>query len=391
MGVLTIALLSSLLVMTSYGSHQTYPGTSTRPVLSNSEAEILSEENYLQGWSVEGISIPSTPDYSVGSTQTYTDIQQAVNAAINAGGTSRKYIAIDPGTYAQSVYVTGSVPLTIYGTGSSPSNVSIILSQPADMTVSAYIDQVNPDGSRYSSGDPGYKLYKSCASKSDTIGTSCSSIFWITASNVQVYNLQVTNTYTSNGVGQSVALKTDADKVRLSTLNLISRQDTLYAGSNNDGVVQRVYIDNTYIEGDVDFVFGGAATVFTGVTFKAVSDRHPSGAIVFAPSTVPGNSYGFLAINSVITADSTFKSSQKVNLARAWDAGVSAGDYVADSSPNGQLVIRSTEIDLIINADAPYATSTSKRAYSGNNDTSRDLNDNTYNRFWEYDNTGDGA
>lgn len=94
---------------------------------------------------------------------------------------------------------------------------------------------------------------------------------------------------------------------------------------------------------------------------------------------------------TLILADSTFKSSLKVSLARAWDAGVSSGEYVADSSPNGQLVIRNTEIDLVINVDAPYATSTSKRAYSGNTDTSRDLDNNTYNRFWEYDNTGDGA
>lgn len=74
-----------LLVVASYASHQTYPGTSTRPILSDSEASLLSEANYLQGWSVEDISIPSQPDYVVGSGQTYTDIQVAVNAAMNAG------------------------------------------------------------------------------------------------------------------------------------------------------------------------------------------------------------------------------------------------------------------------------------------------------------------
>lgn len=159
------------------------------------------------------------------------------------GGSTRKYIEIQPGTYAQTVYVVGNVPLTIYGSGSSPSDVVITLSQPADMSTSAYINQVhysdingkwkkyinsiqvNPDGSRYKEGDPAYNLYHSCSTKSTgEIGTTCSSIFWITAADAQIYNLQVTNYYTSNGVGQSVALKTDADKVRLSNLNLISRQ-----------------------------------------------------------------------------------------------------------------------------------------------------------------------
>lgn len=84
---------------------------------------------------------------------------------------------------------------------------------------------MNPDGSRYKEGDPGYSLYHSCSTKSTgEIGTTCTSIFWIAAADVQVYNLQVTNYYTSNGVGQSVALKTDADKIRLTNLNLISRQ-----------------------------------------------------------------------------------------------------------------------------------------------------------------------
>lgn len=64
---------------------------------------------------------------------------------------------------------------------------------------------------------------------------------------------------------------------------------------------------------------------------------------------------------------------------------------MAGTSPNGQLEIRSTRIDAILNADAPYSTSTSSRTFSGNTATNRNLDDNNYNRFWEYQNTGDGA
>lgn len=381
-----------LLAAANAASHQTYPGTSTRPILSDSEAATLSESKYLQGWSVESISLPSSPDYVVNpSGGTYTDIQAAVNAAINAGGTTRKYIQIKAGTYKQTVFIYGKVPLTIYGAGSSPSDVSIILSQAATLSVSDWIKQVNPGGTRYKSGDPAYSIYNQCASGSGTIGTTCTSIFWIDSDNVQVYNLQVTNSYGQSGDAQAVALKTDADKVHLSNVNLISRQDTLYAGSGKAGTTQRVYVENSYIEGDVDFVFGGASAVFSKTTFKAVSDRHPSSAVVFAPNTAPNNAYGFLVENSVITGDSTFKSTKVVKLARSWDANTASGAYVSGTSPNGELLIRNTQIDGVINVSAPYTTSTSSRTYSGDASTSRNLNNNNYNRFWEFSNTGDGA
>lgn len=96
------------------------------------------------------------------------------------------------------------------------------------------------------------------------------------------------------------------NKIFENYLNTTLFQDTLYAGSGKAGVTQRVYVDNTYIEGDVDFVFGGASAVFTNVTFMAVSDRHPSGAIFFAPNTAANNSYGFFVTDSVITGNTIY-------------------------------------------------------------------------------------
>lgn len=46
--------------------------------------------------------------------------------------------------------------------------------------------------------------------------------------------------------------------------------------------------------------------MFTNVTFMAVSERHPSGAIFFAPNTAPSNSYGFFVTNSVITGKTIY-------------------------------------------------------------------------------------
>lgn len=45
----------------------------------------------------------------------------------------------------------------------------------------------------------------------------------------------------------------------------------------------------------------------------------------------------------------------------------------------------------MLNVDAPYDTAAGGRAYAGNANTNRDLDDLNYNRFWEYKNTGAGA
>nr|AEE63502.1 unknown [Dendroctonus ponderosae] len=377
--VLTLLLVSCVI------ADQTSPGTATRPILSSSEAAYFTRATYLTDWSPSEISL-SSADYTVGSGG-YSTVQAAVNAAINAGGTTRKYIAVSAGTYAEVVYIPSTnVPLTIYGTGSSSSDTVIALSLSALASGSSYSSTV---GSLFSSGDPAYSMYESCASKS-AIGTSCSSVFWVKASNVQIVRLTIQNSSKNTGTDQAVALQLQGDKVQIHDARLLGHQDTFYAGGGSG--TQRSIVTSTYIEGDIDFVFGGGAVVFESCTFYAKGDRRTDEAVVFAPDTDPNHEYGFLVVSSTISGDSTWSSSKGVYLGRSWDAGVSsASDYVAGTSPNGQLVIRETSIGGIINTSAPYTTATSGRSYSGNAASSRDLNNQNYNRFWEYANTGSGA
>lgn len=375
----------TLFLVSCASAAETSPGTSTRPILSSTEAADFTKTTYLQGWSPSTIST-STADYTVGSDD-YSTIQSAVNAAINAGGTTRKYIKIPAGTYNEVVYIPSkNVPLTIYGGGSSASDTLISLGLTAVQTGTSYASAV---GSLFSSGDPAYSIYENCASKS-TIGTSCSTIFWVKASNVQIVNLSIENSINATGTNQAVALQLQGDENQLENVRLLGHQDTFYAGTKN--TTSRTIVTDSYIEGDIDFVFGSGSVVFDSCTFYAKGDRRTDEAVVFAPDTPAANDYGFLVLSSTITGDSNWDTSKTVHLARSWDENVaSASDYVAGTSPNGQLVIRDSTIDGIVNTAAPYTKATSGRAYSGNNSTSRDLNDPDYNRFWEYDNSGDGV
>lgn len=379
MTVLTLFLLACA------SATQTAPGTSKRPILSSTEATSFTKSTYLQGWSPSTIST-SKADYTVGSNG-YSTIQSAVNAAVNAGGTTRKYIKIPAGTYSQVVYIPSTnVPLTIYGGGSSASDTVISLSLSATITGSSYASKVK---SLFSSGDPSYSIYESCASRS-SLGTSCSSVFWVEASNVQIVNLSIENSSKNSGTDQAVALQLQGDKNQLENVRLLGHQDTFYVGTSSS--TSRTIVTNTYIEGDIDFVFGTGSVVFDSSTFYVKGDRRTDEAVIFAPDTPAAHEYGFLVIDSTIEGASNWATSKAVYLARSWDSNVSsASAYVAGTSPNGQLVIRESSISGIVNTSAPYTTATSGRAYSGNGSSSRNLNNQNYNRFWEYANTGSGA
>lgn len=74
-----------------------YPGTETRPILSDEEASKYTINNYFNGWEPDEIEIPNNPDYVVSEGES---IQAVVNEAIKNGKSDvRTYIRIDPGHY----------------------------------------------------------------------------------------------------------------------------------------------------------------------------------------------------------------------------------------------------------------------------------------------------
>jgi pectinesterase len=403
-----VAVALGVLAPTSAWAHgrtavQTAPGTATRPILSPAEAAAFVPENYL-GWSgpyAAPVADPwrprpiaiRRPDFVVGA-HGFGTVQQAVNAAFEAGGTARRYIAILPGTYPGTVFIpAGSPPLTLYGVGRA-SDVRLEFTVDAAITPAAWAALVNPDG-RYAEGDPAWAMFQSCATRTSTTAGLCATVVWAQSTDLQLKGLTITNTLldtVDRGTHQALALRTDADRTQLEDMRLIGRQDTFLANANDVARIARVSVRDSYIEGDTDFVFGRASAVFTHCRFHLVSTRKSSGGVIFAPNTAPAFPYGFLVTRSLITADAGYRAAPTGYLGRAWDQNAGSTGYLPGITPNGQLVIRDSVLGAGLNTTAPWApAATTSRPFTARIDAGRDLNDINFNRLFEYASRGPGS
>ena len=378
------------------GPEQVPPGTPTRPVLSAQEAAPFVPANYL-GWSgpyAAPVRDPwrprpietRWPDFVVGGTGPAT-VQEAVNAAVTAGGTGRRYIAIRPGTYTGTVFIpAGAPPLTLYGLG----DVRLEFTVDATITPAAWAELVNPGGRYYREGDPAWPMFQSCATKTSATAGLCATVVWAQSTDLQLKHLTITNTLldtVDRGTHQALALRTDADRTQIEDLRLIGRQDTFLANADDVTRIARVSVRDTYIEGDTDFVFGRASAVFTRCRFHLVSTRKASGGVIFAPNTAPLHPYGFLVVGSLISADDGYRAAPTGYLGRAWDQGASATGYLPGITPNGQLVIRDSVLGPGFNQTTPWAAAaTTARPFAARVDPGRDLDDVGFNRLWEHAN-----
>lgn len=117
-------------------------------------------------------------------------------------------------------------------------------------------------------------------------------------------NLTIENT--AGPVGQAIALSVVADRVVVSNCNILGNQDTLYAS----GEGFRQYFKDCFIQGTVDFIFGGATAVFQNCTIHAKSN-----AYLTAASTLETSKYGFVFMNCKLTAG---EKATEVYLGRPW-------------------------------------------------------------------------
>lgn len=381
-------------------------GTATRPLLTAQEAAPYTAENYFaqgglrshpQGaWQPGEINLTDidTPWRVAKSGAPFTRVQQAVDAAIaQQQGAERIYIRLEPGVYTGTVYIPDDAPpITIFGSGKQPDAVRIELALDSQFSPAQYRRTVNAD--HYLPNSPAYYQYALCAGKTSAlIGTNCAAVFWSQSNDLQLVNLTIANSLldtVDGGTHQGVALRTDGDRIQLQNVRLLGRQDTLYlnvSNRHNDAItdrINRVYVKDSYIEGDVDYVFGRANTVFEGVHFHTVSSRQSPEAYVLAPNTLPDNPYGFLVKNSRFTTDDGYKGSFKAKLGRAWDQGAGKTGYLPGKTANGQVLIVNSTIDSGYDSLSPWgAAATTSRPFKGNHSPSRQLNDVQFNRLWE--------
>jgi pectin methylesterase-like acyl-CoA thioesterase len=165
---------------------------------------------------------------------------------------------------------------------------------------------------------------------------------------------------------QAVAVKTAADRVVFDDVRFLGNQDTLYLDSPSATVPGRVYVHDSYVEGDVDFIFGRATAVLDDTTINALPRASDPSGYVLAPSTSAGFSRGFLVIDSTIVSDAPDGS---YYLGRPWHPS-----SAPDNDP--RAVVRDTWLGTYLKAD-PWTTMSGYDWAPGSNA--------------EYDNRGPGA
>ncbi|WP_449340217.1 pectinesterase family protein [Streptomyces chartreusis] len=274
----------------------------------------------------------------------YSTVQAAVNA-VPANNASRIVIAVKPGTYRETVKVPADKPhVTIQGTGGSRKDTVIVYNNAAGTP--------KPDGS-------------------GTYGTGGSATVAVEADDFQARNLTFSNDFdekaNQNLSGhQAVALRTAADKVFLDGVIVDGDQDTLLLDTAAKDRLGRVYVVNSYVMGNVDFIFGRATAVVdrSVITLKKRWDGS-SGGYVTAPSTA-ANRKGILIANSAVGGD---VSASSFHLGRPWHAG---GDATLDP----QTTVRNTTLGAAVKS-TPW---TDMSGFSWKDD-----------RFAEYRNTGAGS
>lgn len=381
-------------------------GTADRPLLTPKEAASYTAENYFaQGgllsnpkgaWHPPAIDLRhiDTPWRVAPTGAPYTRVQQAIDAALlKHQGNERMYIRIEPGVYAGTVYIPDNAPpITLFGAGKQPEAVRIELALDSQFSPARYRQTVEADN--YPPTSPAYYQYTLCAGKTTAhIGTHCAAVVWSQSNDLQLVNLTIANSLldtVDGGTHQGVALRTDGDRIQLQNVRLLGRQDTLYlnvSNRKNDALtdrIHRVYVEDSYIEGDVDYVFGRANAVFNRVHFHTVSSRNSPEAYVLAPNTLPDNPYGFLVKHSRFTTDEGYRGTFKAKLGRAWDQGAGKTGYLPGKTANGQVLIINSTVDSGYDSLSPWgAAATTGRPFKGNADSARQLNDVRYNRLWE--------
>jgi pectinesterase len=324
------------------------------------------------------------PTYTVAASGgTHTTVQAAISAAMAAGGSSRVYIQIMPGTYRETVCIKSTAPpITLYSTSADATQTVIVNGNSAGTLVAA---PLLPNPCTYSTTPADGAMF----------GTSGSSTFAAYAKSFQAKNLTIANDFaegTATSNVQAVALTAQADQLIFENVRLLGNQDTLQVKSGNVDTVTRAYFKGSYVEGDVDFIFGRGTMVFDGSEIKYLTARRgSSGGQALAPSTDSRNPYGILVIGSSFTAE-TGTPNGLIGLGRAWDEGGMANATVYPPAgitnyPNGQALVRDSVLGAHIRSADPWrAAATTSRPFSSTPTAAFPAN-----RLFEFTNSGPGS
>ena len=230
-------------------------------------------------------------------------------------------IDIAPGSYHEKIEITAP-HVSLVGMGGSP--------QDTVLTYDAASGTTDPtDGQPY--------------------GTAGSYTMFVNAANDKIKNLSVVNAFDEAAhpeitSQQAVALRVEGDRFVADTVRLIGNQDTLLADTPKPTTRIRQYYVNSFIEGDVDYIFGAADAVFDRDTLHSLNRGKSDNGAITAASTDTGSKYGFLFTDSKVVSDAA---AGTVHLGRPWHPG-------ADPKAIASVVWKNTWLPSAIAVDQPW-------------------------------------
>ena len=111
---------------------------------------------------------------------------------------------------------------------------------------------------------------------------------------------------------QALALNTQADRIALNNVALLSYQDTWITSSSQKN---RHYIKNSLIEGAVDFIYNGGDVYLDGDTLEI---NRTSGGYIVAPRHTADTKWGYVFMNNIIRPGKDFNTGNTLNVTDVW-------------------------------------------------------------------------
>lgn len=257
---------------------------------------------------------------TVGPTGQFPTITAAL-ATIPDTNLDNYEIDIAPGSYHEKIELTAP-HVSLVGMGGNP--------QDTVLTYDAASGTIDPtDGQPY--------------------GTAGSYTLFVNAANDKIKNLSVVNAFDEAAhpeitSQQAVALRVEGDRFVADTVRLIGNQDTLLADTPKPTTRIRQYYVNSFIEGDVDYIFGAADAVFDRDTLHSLNRGKSDNGAITAASTDTGSKYGFLFTDSKVVSDAA---AGTVHLGRPWHPS-------ADPNAIASVVWKNTWLPAAIAVDQPW-------------------------------------
>jgi pectin methylesterase-like acyl-CoA thioesterase/lysophospholipase L1-like esterase len=293
------------------------PGRIERPQLADREAEGYSRDAVLRGWDPAAprpVALRLRVDASAASdARTFPTVQAAIDAAVGAKVAGRVVIQVAAGTYEERIDVPPSAPpLTLESMAADAAAVRI--------------------------------RYRVAA-------TDLSAVARIRSRGFHLRHVTIENTHNKDTGDrrdhiQAVALRLDdADEAHLEGVRLLGFQDTLYLRATSREAPARTFVERSYVEGDMDFIFGEGTAYFVDTEIRSLGDRAVS--YTLAPSTHAASRHGFVFEGCRFTHDVTPNAlAGTFKLARQWNRS---------PAHVGKVAILRSSIGAHIDRERPWA------------------------------------